>query len=139
MRAALFGYLDEDSDAMGSLTETAIFSQWLHSDYIEKIFYARWKKGEVDLVAIDPREQKVQWCVEVKWSNRIVNASDDLQGLIAFVSKNNMTTEQLVTTRTTHAKKNINGVNIRFTPSSEHVYTPGKNILFYKAARGVNA
>ncbi len=36
MRAALFGYIDETSDAMGTLAETAVFSQWLHSDFIGK-------------------------------------------------------------------------------------------------------
>jgi predicted AAA+ superfamily ATPase len=47
MRAALFGTIEEGDEAMGSLVETAIFSQWLHID--NRLHYARWSDGEVDI------------------------------------------------------------------------------------------
>jgi len=57
MRAALFAPLGADDEAMGNMAETAIFSQWFHSDQIANIHYARWKNGrqdrEVDLVQGD--------------------------------------------------------------------------------------
>jgi predicted AAA+ superfamily ATPase len=45
---ALFGTIEEGDEAMGSLVETAIFSQWLHID--NRLHYARWSDGEVDIV-----------------------------------------------------------------------------------------
>jgi uncharacterized protein len=48
MRAALFGQIDPNSKVMGSMTETAIFSQWQHNRAIE-LYYARWNPGEVDI------------------------------------------------------------------------------------------
>jgi len=45
MRAALFGNIKTNSEFIGELTETAIYSQWLHSDIIDNLFYARWKRG----------------------------------------------------------------------------------------------
>ena len=56
MRAALFSPVKDGDEAMGSLTETAIFSQWFQSRQIRDIRYARWKQNrrdmEVDLVSI---------------------------------------------------------------------------------------
>ena len=52
MRAALSGPVDEHREAIGQLVETAVFSQWLHNAaFVDSLYYARWKSGEVDLVA----------------------------------------------------------------------------------------
>ena len=66
MRAALFGYIDAEAGAMGALTETAVFSQWLHSSYINNLYYSRWKGGEVDIVALNTKNQKAAWAAEVE-------------------------------------------------------------------------
>jgi len=129
MRAALFGFLTEDDPAMGSLTETALFSQWLHSRAIDNIYYARWKKGEVDLVYLSPPTQKSKWCVEVKWSDRIVNNVSELDALVEFAQNNILSKSPLVTTKTITDQVSIKGVMIRFQPIAEYVYTVGKNLL----------
>ena len=49
MRAALFGQIDPNSQHMGALTETAIYSQWQHGN-IDSLYYARWDNGEIDIV-----------------------------------------------------------------------------------------
>src|ERR1019366_3913757 len=46
MRAALFSPVKADDSVVRSLAETAIFSQWFHSD--KTLYYARWQDGEVD-------------------------------------------------------------------------------------------
>jgi hypothetical protein len=47
---------------MGGMVETAIFSQWFHSDLMKNLHYARWKQGradlEVDLIRVDPARLK---------------------------------------------------------------------------------
>jgi predicted AAA+ superfamily ATPase len=129
MRAALFGSLKEDDVAMGSLTETALFSQWLHSQIIDQIYYARWKKGEVDLVYLSSSSQKPEWCVEVKWSDRIVNNVGELEALVEFSQNNILSQSPLVTTKTITDQFSIKGVMVRFKPIAEYVYTVGKNLL----------
>jgi uncharacterized protein len=129
MRAALFGSLKEDDVAMGSLTETALFSQWLHSQIIDQIYYARWKKGEVDLVYLSSSSQKPEWCVEVKWSDRIVNNVGELEALVEFCQNNILSQSPLVTTKTITDQVSIKGVMVRFKPIAEYVYTVGKNLL----------
>ncbi len=129
MRAALFGYVDENSAATGALAETAIFSQWFHSTEISQLHYARWKSGEVDLVALDKLDQKPWWCVEIKWSDRVVKDHQEIAGLIKFAKDHQLTQPQLVTTKTITHQFPVQGIEIRFKPSAEQVYTLGKNIV----------
>ena len=99
LRCALFGSVSEDDDEMGLLAETAVFAQWFHSDL--DLHYARWPKGEVDLVYLDGR-QKPDWCVEVKWSDRYVQHAGELSGLVDFANRHPGIT-LLATTRTVEA------------------------------------
>jgi len=77
MRAALFAPLTEDHEAMGNMAETAIFSQWFHSDALSNIHYARWKSGrqdrEIDLVRVDPATLRPAWAYEIKWSDQLTS------------------------------------------------------------------
>ena len=128
MRAALFGPVEENHSAMGPLTETAIFSQWVHNEDIENLHYARWKAGEVDIVWLNLATQKPYWCVEVKWSDLPCSDPRTLKGIISFVKQNNLD-DGLVTTKTITQERVVDGTELRYVPSSEYTYTLGANIL----------
>src|SRR5690606_33104207 len=68
LRTALFSPVQETDSETGHMIETAIFSQWMHRDNLD-LRYARFKmgrsEGEVDLVSIDNKSFKPQWCVEI--------------------------------------------------------------------------
>ena len=87
MRAALFGQLEINAEAMGSMTETAIFSQCQHSQMVD-LYYARWNTGEIDIVHLDRAHQSPSWIVEVKWSDRPYHSTSELDNCIEFVKKN---------------------------------------------------
>lgn len=128
MRAALFGYVTPESEAMGNLTETAIYSQWLHSWYMDTLYYARWDGGEVDIVNIVPGSKKPNWAVEVKWSDRVAESFGELKPLLRFAEKHGLK-HVLVTTRTYQGEIERNGLIVHFIPSSLQAYRLGKNIL----------
>ncbi len=129
MRAALFAPLDADDSAIGHMVETAVFSQWLHNAaYIESLHYARWKKGEVDLVSLDAM-LKPRFAVEVKWSDRAVSDTREIKALIEFARMNTLARRALVTTRTTASLQTIEGIEVEFTPTALHCYTVGRNTL----------
>ena len=128
MRAALFGPVEGSHEAMGALTETAIFSQWVHNPDIENLHYARWKEGEVDIVWLNLATQKPYWCVEVKWSDLPCSDPRVLKGIIAFIKQHGLD-DGLVTTRTITQKKSIDGVELRYMPSAAYAYTLSANIL----------
>lgn len=130
MRAALFGQISADAEAMGALTETAIFSQWQHSKSA-KLFYARWNRGEVDIVYLDDVGQRPDWAVEVKWSDRPYTIHSELDNCVEFVA-NHPALEQpiLVTSRTIDdGGVEYRGVKFQFLPASVYAYMLGISIL----------
>lgn len=126
MRAALFAPATADSDEIGSLAETAVFSQYFH-DEDAQLHYARWKKGEVDVVRLDAA-QKPAWAVEVKWSDRYATRPQELKGLIQFARTSGLG-RAWVTTRTAKTTIAHDGVDLHFIPTSELCYTVGHNII----------
>jgi hypothetical protein len=129
MRAALFSPIKEDDGIIGSLAETAVFSQWFHSSDTT-LYYARWDDGEVDLVTLDA-EQKVNWAVEVKWSDRPCGNIQELKGLISFCRANKLN-KVLVTSKTGIVKKELPDIELEFIPTSLYCYTVGYNIFHGK-------
>ena len=121
MRAALFGTIEEGDEAMGSLVETAIFSQWLHID--NRLHYARWSDGEVDIVNTLNNE-----CVEIKWSDLVVKDARKLKSFIQYIKQNKIL-NNTVTTKTISQERIINDTLIEFLPSALYAYKLGKNIL----------
>jgi predicted AAA+ superfamily ATPase len=139
MRAALFGYLAEDDQTMGSLAETALFAQWFHdSELMDQIYYARWGNGEIDMVFLDQATQKPLWATEVKWSDRPAKDPKQLRHLEAFKEKHPKLGFCEVTTRTYQAHKKLSsGLPTAFTPTSLLVYEVGKFVLRKKMQRSI--
>jgi predicted AAA+ superfamily ATPase len=128
MRAALFGRVKPDSEYLGHLVETAIFSQWQHSRS-QNLYYARWKRGEVDIVCL-AAQQKPMWAVEVKWSDKPCTVDSELSSCIEFAKRHPMIVVKfLVTTKTLAEEKDVDGVEFKFIPSALYAYTLGANIL----------
>jgi uncharacterized protein len=70
MRAALFAPVTDDEDKIGHLAESAVFSQWQHSNSFNRLKYARWRnEGEVDIVYLFGPQLKPRWIGEIKWLN----------------------------------------------------------------------
>lgn len=129
MRAALFGPVDAHHEAMGHLVETAVFSQWLHNAaFVDSLYYARWRSGEVDLVSLDP-QQRPRFAVEVKWSDRSPEDYKPIKGLIDFAKRHPLGRLPLVTTISFAGKRAVRGVEVEFAPCSLHCYTVAKNTL----------
>jgi hypothetical protein len=134
IRAALFGMVSADDEAMGNLAETAVWSQWLHSTEVSRsLHYARWKAGrqdlEVDIVALDSRTQKPRFAVEIKWSDRAPQAPNDWRGLRELATKHRLARIPLLTTRTVTLQTTVGGVDIEFMPVALHCYTIARNLL----------
>lgn len=130
MRAALFAPMEPDDDRIGYLAETAIFSQWFHSE--ATLHYARWdkgsEKGEVDIVHLHSNSQKPDWVVEVKWSDRYCDQMHELGSMISFCQRNRLD-RALVTSRTRTLVCRERDLTLEFVPASVYCYTVGYNII----------
>jgi predicted AAA+ superfamily ATPase len=125
MRAALFSPLKAEDAAIGPLAETAIFSQWFHSD--NTLHYARWSDGEIDIVMLGTK-QKVRWAVEVKWSDRYCEKPEELASIVSFCQANGLE-DILVTSKTQTVTCKVKDIVIPFIPSSVYCYTVGYNLI----------
>jgi predicted AAA+ superfamily ATPase len=125
MRAALFSPINAEDTAVGALAETAVFSQWFHSD--NTLNYARWHDGEVDIVMLDGK-QKAVWAVEVKWSDRYCDNPLELKSVVSFCQANGLRS-CLVTSKTMSETKQVDGLQIEFLPASVYCFMVGYNLI----------
>jgi predicted AAA+ superfamily ATPase len=131
MRSALFSPINSTDEAIGDMVETAIFSQWLHTDSFTP-WYARWTngkfQGEVDMIGLDNKKFKPLWALEIKWSNRFFDKANELKSLIQFCKKNNLK-KAMVTSIDKEGIVNINDVELSFFPSAMYAYNIGLNTI----------
>lgn len=125
IRTALFSPITDEDPAIGGLSETAVYSQWFHSDTL--LHYSRWKNGEVDIVNIG-KEQKVLWAIEVKWTDRFFRKPAELKNLLQFCHGNNLNSAA-ITTKTKTGNTVMENVHLNFIPTSIYCYTVGFNIV----------
>ena len=133
LRSALFAPISATDDHIGAMVETAVFSQWMHRDWIQP-WYARWPRGEVDLIGLDERSFKPMWAVEIKWSNRYFERPTELKSLLSFCSSNNLD-QAVVTTIDKQGVKECQGIKLTFIPAAVYTYVVGKNTLVQKGVR----
>ena len=88
IRAALFGPLESDNEAMGHIVETAYLAHIAASIVSGSYFYARWQRGEVDLVSLRRSDGSVEYATEIKWSDRPIDyPHKELRSLIEFTKR----------------------------------------------------
>ncbi|KMP12759.1 hypothetical protein UR09_00255 [Candidatus Nitromaritima sp. SCGC AAA799-A02] len=118
-----------DTDILGSLVETALFSQWMHDPAsMDILYYARWKggKGEVDMV-FGNKAGGIDWCVEIKWSDRDFSRTD-LKNIIEFCQKNKLKKSYVTTKTKTHAKY-YDDIELIFIQSSISCFIVGSEVI----------
>ncbi len=128
LRAALFGPVNAEGKAMGALVETALVSQLVQLEAINQLYYARWKKGEVDFVWLDPGTMKPISATEIKWSDRVAkNPREEVGQAIEFAKHHGLKIIG-VSTRTERSFGIIDGVAISCLPAATMIYTVGRRI-----------
>jgi predicted AAA+ superfamily ATPase len=140
MRAALFGNVAADDEAMGRLAETAIVSQFAHSDWGQDLFYARWGDREVDLVHC-PRAlgKKYCWPIEIKWGDRAVdNPSIELKALVDLARGMKTKYWASATTRSRFGVRHVSGQKIVFQPTAYLCWRLSKTLVDERLSKGVH-
>ena len=135
VRAALFGPVTADDEAMGRLAETAIYDQWMHAILsLPNLYYARWPKGEVNIVHVRRDQRGLFGAAEIKWSDRYFHNPEHLKGLVAFARDNDLTTGCLVTTRTASGHTEVQGIKIVYEPCALYCYRVGHHAPLQRRA-----
>jgi len=131
MRAALFAPVEStESERIGHLTESAIFSQWQHSPFFRQLRYSRWRnEGEVDIVYLSGPKQLPLWVGEIKWSDRIgKNQAEVTKAMEVLLNKHPSINDAFFTSRTISQRISLAGKQINIWPSALYCYMVGRNI-----------
>lgn len=131
MRAALFAPVrPDDTDRIGHLVKSAIFSQWQHSPGFRQLRYARWRnEGEVDVVYLQGASDRPAWVGEVKWSDRVQdNFARETRAIKILLENHKSIRSCFFTTKTWTAARPLEKRVLRMTPSAVYCYTVGRNI-----------
>lgn len=122
IRSALFEPIGPDDEAMGGMAETAVVAQIAQTDWAGRLSYARWKRGknegEVDLVVMDAKEQRVSLAVEIKWTDRVaIRPARELRSLLNFCAANKITSA-LTATRSKSGEYETDEMKITLMPTT---------------------
>lgn len=114
------------------MVETAIFAQWIPRQSTD-IHYANWrinakKQGEVDIVGLNIANQKPNWAVEVKWTDRYYDRPGELESLLCFMEKNNLA-NAIVTSINNEGIKELEKAKLIFLPAACYAYVVGENTI----------
>jgi predicted AAA+ superfamily ATPase len=126
LRAALFGPIGENDEAMGRMAETVLVSQLVHFAQRRHLAYARWKGGEVDIVVLNSISQAPIALIEVKWSDRAPDHPTELRALQEFARRHPTKSPPVVCTRTVTEVRQSGGITISFSPVSVQSYKLGR-------------
>jgi uncharacterized protein len=118
MRSALFGRVQEGDAAIGALAETALVVLHLQIFQRNQLYFSRWQDGEVDLVFTNSATQKPVACLEVKFSDRAFNSSDDRSSLVKFAQKHGLK-RAMMTSRTRFDVVDVDELKIMVYPISK--------------------
>lgn len=133
MRAALFAPVGKDeTEKIGHLAESAVFSQWQHSLGFRQLRYARWKnEGEVDIVYMEGAHERPLWIGEIKWSDRLIRSpEEETRALRNLIERHDAIFSAFITTKTFTGDIAIVGCRLPIAayPMSLHCYRVGRNI-----------
>jgi hypothetical protein len=118
IRAALFGPVGPQDEAMGRLAETSLVSQLAQSAVAANCFYANWKTGAVDLVLLHAVTEKPMGAWEIEWGDGAAHRPrETLRSLIEFCDKHGLQ-EASVSVKSISKKEVVDGIKIRFIPNS---------------------
>lgn len=122
LRCALFSPVGDDDDMLGSMVETAIFSQLIQRRE-SNFYYSNWtkgrEKGEVDIVWVNQATQKASSIAEIKWTDRFAKNPTELKSLLSFVNANKGLRKIIVTSKTEIGSYNLDaGETIIFIPAA---------------------
>jgi predicted AAA+ superfamily ATPase len=127
LRSALFAPIEPIDPFIGHMVETAIYAQWMHQEN-RSIYYAKWTKGEVDMVEIDSKTQSPRWALEIKWSNHFFEKPGDLKSLLQYLRDNNLK-NALVTTIDIQEAQTVDDITLTYIPAAMYAYMIGRNSL----------
>lgn len=124
LHAALFGPVTAADAAYPALAESAVIGQWLGSQELPRLHFARLPEGPVDLIALDPADDRPAWACRLAGSDNAAEAAT--AALVRFARKNAPLRWIGATTNTVAALRVHDGIEVWHRPTAQYAYEIGR-------------
>jgi hypothetical protein len=132
LRAALFGPIGAEDRAAGPIVETAVVAQYRHLTQAARLCYARWDRGEADLVTLNGLEEPAE-AMEIKWSDRPVERPEEITAFLDFCRRHDlMHGRARLTSRSRLTALDLDGVDVTVLPAALEAWRAGRDAIDMK-------
>jgi predicted AAA+ superfamily ATPase len=122
---ALFGPLAPDAPEYPRLVETAVAAQCFATGLADRLAYASWKGGMVDLILLDDAKQRPDHLFQFDWSGAVAASDKGPETMVNFAVRTNPDARMTLLTRVQGGPARRGGLDLNMVPSSVYAYWLG--------------
>ena len=122
---ALFGPIAPEAPDYARLVETAIASQVFASPLAERLAYASWKGGMVDLILLDAPAGKPEHLFQMDWSGDVAASAQGPETMVNFAVRTNPDARMTLLTNARGGPARRGGLDLSMVPASLYAYWLG--------------
>ena len=126
--AALFAPLPATDAQFQLLAETALVAQWLGAAEVEKLAYASWQGGCIDLIALDGETDRPTRVYKMDWQDAYGREGVPAE-LVKFIETTKPTAKPYVLTSATTHQASMGGTMITMIPVALYAYCVGRDLV----------
>ena len=123
---ALFGPVAPDSPEYPRLVETAVVSQCFATGLADRLAYASWKGGMVDLVLLDKPAGRPDQLFQFDWSGAVVGSERGPDTMVNFAVRTNPDARMTVLTQSRGGPARRGGLDLNLVPAALYAYWLGR-------------
>lgn len=122
---ALFGPLAPDDPDYGRLVETAVAAQCFATGLADRLAYASWKGGMVDLILLDKPDGRPEQLFQVDWSGAVAASDKGPETMVNFAVRTNPDARMTLLTRSRGGPARRGGLDLNLVPAALYAYWLG--------------
>lgn len=122
---ALFGPMEPGEDGYTRLVETAVVSQLLGGGLADRLAYASWKGGGVDLILLDKPGGRPQQLFQMDWDGAVTASDKGPETMVNFAIRTNPDAVMTVLTRDRGGPARRGGLDLALVPAALQAYWLG--------------
>ena len=122
---ALFGPLAPDSPDYARLVETAVVSQCFATGLADRLAYASWKGGMVDLVLLDKPDGRPEQLFQFDWSGAVTASDNGPDTMVNFAVRTNPDARMTLLTKGRGGPARRGGLDLTLVPAALYAYWLG--------------
>ncbi|HAD86844.1 MAG TPA: hypothetical protein DCG48_05735 [Rhodospirillaceae bacterium] len=123
---ALFGPVAPDAPEYGRLVETAVVAQSLATGTADRLAYASWKGGMVDLILLDAPGGKPQHLFQMDWDGAVTASENGPDTMVNFAVRTNPDAQMTMLTKDRGGPALRGGLDLTLVPAAVHAFWLGR-------------